>query len=155
VEEGRVKIKNEKDFWAGLMFLAFGVGFVVAARGYSMGTAVRMGPAYFPAVLGVVLAVLGAAIVLKSFAAERVAVPRFAFRPMLLVLVAIILFAVMLKPLGLVLATFVLVTVGSAAGHEFRWREVLILAAVLAAFSVLVFNYALQLPFNVWPAALS
>jgi hypothetical protein len=155
VEEGSVKIKNAKDFWAGLMFLAFGAGFVVAARGYPMGSAVRMGPAYFPTVLGIVLALLGAAILLKSFAAERAAVPRFALRPLLLVLLAIVLFALLLKPLGLVLSTLVLVLVGAYAGHEFRWREALILGAVLAAFAVLVFNYALQLPFNIWPAALS
>lgn len=150
-----MKIKNAKDFWAGLMFLAFGVGFVVVARAYSMGTAVRMGPAYFPTVLGLVLAVIGAIILMKSFGGERAAVPPFAFRPLGLVLGAIVLFALLLKPLGLVLATFVLTIVGAYAGHEFRWKEVLILASVLAAFAVLVFNYALQLPFNIWPAALS
>lgn len=149
-----MKIKNARDFWSGLMFLAFGVGFVVVARTYSMGTAVRMGPAYFPTVLGMVLAVLGAVILFKSFSGERAAVPPLALRPLFLVLLAILLFGLLLKPLGLVFSTFVLTIVGAYAGHEFRWREVLILAAVLAAFAVLVFNYALQLPFGVWPAAL-
>lgn len=150
-----MKIKNAKDFWAGLMFLAFGVSFVVVARFYSMGTAVRMGPAYFPTVLGVVLAVLGAIIFVKSFFDESARVPPFAFGPLLLVLLAIILFALLLKPLGLVLATILLVMVGAYAGSEFRWKEALILGVLLAVFAVVVFNYALQLPFNIWPAALS
>ncbi|MGA8052835.1 MAG: tripartite tricarboxylate transporter TctB family protein [Burkholderiales bacterium] len=149
-----MKIKNAKDFWAGAMFVAFGLGFAIVARNYPMGSGVRMGPAYFPTVLGLLLAVLGLAILVHSFASAHTRVPPFKFRPLILVLIAIGLFGLLLKPLGLVLATFILVIVGALGGHEFRWRDVLILAAILAAFGVLVFNYGLSLPFNIWPAAL-
>jgi putative tricarboxylic transport membrane protein len=147
-----MKIKAPKDFWAGLMFIGFGIGFaVIAQTSYQMGTAVRMGPAYFPTVLGALLAVLGLAILIKSLAVAGVKVPVFAFRPLILLLVGIVLFGVFLKPLGLVLASAILVGVGALGGHEFRWKEVAILYAVLALFSVLVFVKGLGLPFPIWP----
>ena len=146
-----MKIKNAKDFWAGLMFLAFGVGFVLVARNYSMGTAVRMGPAYFPTVLGGILAVLGAAIFLRSFVIHAEKVGAFHLKPLVIVLIAIILFALTLKPLGLVIATLIVVGVGAFASHEFSWKATIILAVILAAFAVAVFYYGLGLPFNIWP----
>ncbi len=149
-----MKIRNAKDFWAGLMFLAFGVGFMVVARNYAMGTAVRMGPAYFPTVLGGILAFLGLVVFLRSFFIRPEGVGLFRLRPMAIVCLAIIVFAVTLKPLGLVLAAILLIVVGSFASHEFSWKAALVLAAVLAAFSVGVFYYGLGLPFNVWPAFL-
>jgi hypothetical protein len=81
-----VKIKNGKDFWAGVMFIGFGLGFMIAARQYPMGTAVRMGPSYFPTVLGGILAVLGAIIFLRSFVSKiHHSVEAFPFRWVLLV----------------------------------------------------------------------
>lgn len=151
-----MEIKNAKDFWAGLMFIAFGLGFAIVAGNYQMGTSVRMGPAYFPTVLGGVLAVLGLVIFLRSFVSRfQVKVPRFAFRPLALVLGSIVLFGLLLQPLGLILSTIVLVFVGAYGGHEFRWKEVLVLAILLAAFAIGVFYYGLGLPFNLWPQALS
>jgi hypothetical protein len=149
-----MKIKNAKDFWAGLMFLAFGVGFVVVARNYSMGTAVRMGPSYFPTVLGGILALLGVVIFLRSFVIHPEKVGRFHLKPLLIVLVAIVLFALALKPLGLVIATLIVVGVGAFASHEFSLKATIVLAVILAVFAVVVFYYGLGLPFNIWPAAL-
>jgi len=146
-----MKIKNAKDFWAGLMFLAFGLGFVLVSRNYSMGTAVRMGPAYFPAVLGGILAVLGLVIFLRSFVIHPEKIGAFHLKPLFVVLAAIILFALALKPLGLVLATAIVVGVGAFASHEFSWKATIVLAAILAAFAVAVFYYGLGLPFNIWP----
>ncbi len=146
-----MKIKAPKDFWAGLMFIGFGIGFAVVAQNYQMGTAVRMGPAYFPTVLGGLLAVLGLAIFVQSFVIEGPKVPAFLFRPVILILVGLTLFGIFLKPLGLVLALALLVGVGALGGHEFRWKEVAILYVVLAAFSVFVFVKGLGLPFPVWP----
>ena len=75
-------IKNGKDFWAGLMFLGFGIGFAVASRNYSMGSSVRMGPAYFPTMLGIFLAILGAIVFVRSFASKiRTPLQVFTFRP--------------------------------------------------------------------------
>jgi hypothetical protein len=149
-----MKIKAPKDFWAGLMFIAFGLGFMIVARNYAMGTAVRMGPAYFPTVLGGLLALIGLAIFVESFIAKGEKVPKIVFRPMTLILLAIILFAILLKPLGLIVATAILIVLGALGGHEFRLKEVVILYVILVVFSVLVFVRGLGLPIPVCPAVL-
>ena len=146
-----MKIKAPRDFWAGLMFIAFGVGFAWVAQNYQMGTSVRMGPAYFPTVLGWLLAVLGLAIFLQSFISTGPPVAKFYFRPLVLIVLATVLFGILLKPLGLVLAVAVLVGVGAFGGFEFRTKEVAILYVVLAIFSVWVFVKGLGLPIPVWP----
>jgi hypothetical protein len=148
-----MKIKSAKDFWSGVMFLGIGGFFVAWAMShYQMGTAVRMGPAYFPAVLGGLLCVLGVIVLLGSFAVEGPPVPRFSFRPLLLISVACVLYGYMMKPLGLVLSTAILVFLSAFGGHEFKWKEVAILYVVLVIFSVLVFVKGLTLPFPLWPA---
>jgi putative tricarboxylic transport membrane protein len=116
-----------------------------------MGNAVRMGPAYFPTVLGGLLAVLGLAILIQSLVIAGPKVSAFVFRPLILIIVAIVLFGVLLKPLGMVIAAAILVFLGALGGHEFRWKEVTILYVVLALFSVFVFVKGLGLPFPVWP----
>lgn len=146
-----MKIRAPRDFWAGLMFIAFGVAFVVIAQNYQMGTSVRMGPAYFPTMLGGLLAILGVAIFAKSFVASGSPVPRFYFKPLILIVAATVLFGLLLKPLGLVLSLAVLVGVGAFGGLDFRWKEVAILIVVLAIFSVFVFVKGLGLPLPVWP----
>ena len=151
-----MKIKSPKDFWAGLMFIAFGLFFAIWAYWhYQMGTAVRMGPAYFPTVLGGLLFVLGLIVLMGSFAMEGPPVPQFAFRPLILISVACVLYGYTMKPLGLVGATAALVFVSAAGGHEFKWKEVLILYVILIVFSYLVFVKGLTLPFPVWPEAFS
>jgi hypothetical protein len=146
-----MRIKAPKDFWAGLMFIAFGLGFMIVARNYAMGTAVRMGPAYFPTVLGGLLALIGLAIFAKAFAVHGEAVPRIVLRPMTLILVAIIVFGVFLKPLGLIVCAAILIGVGAFGGHEFKAKEVAILYAVLVVFSVAVFVRGLGLPIPTCP----
>jgi len=151
-----MKIKSPKDFWAGLMFIGFGLFFVIwALIHYQMGTAVRMGPAYFPAVLGGLLAVLGAFVLFGSFAIEGPPVPAFSYRPLILISVACVLYGYLMKPLGLVGATAALVYVSALGGHEFNWKEVTILYLILIAFSWLVFVKGLTLPFPVWPEMFS
>jgi len=147
-----MKTKSPKDFWAGLMFIGFGLFFMIwAVIHYQMGTAVRMGPAYFPAVLGGMLAVLGAIVLAGSFAIVGPPVPPFSYRPLILVSVACVLYGYLMKPLGLVGATAALVYVSALGGHEFNWKEVTILYIILIAFSWLVFVKGLTLPFPVWP----
>jgi len=198
-----LKIKNGKDFWAGVMFVGFGVGFLIAARQYPMGTAVRMGPSYFPSVLGGILAVLGALVLLRAFVSKIhhsidvfpfrwvllvaggvvaliaytstgwigelgkstgswvqyglnavalfLIMAAFGPRPLFVILASVVLFGYMLKPLGLVIATAVLIIMSAWGGHEFKLREVLIMFVVLAIFSVGTFIYGLSLPINIWP----
>ena len=149
-----MKIKAPKDFWAGLMFIAFGIGFLIVAQNYAMGTAVRMGPAYFPTVLGGLLALIGLAIFIESFVATGEKVPRIVFRPMTLIVLSIVLFGALLKPLGLIVSTAILIVLGALGGHEFKTKEVVILYVALAVFSVLVFVRGLGLPIPVCPAVL-
>lgn len=148
-------IKSPRDFWAGLMFMASGLFFAIwAAEFYQMGTAVRMGPAYFPTVLGGLLAVLGLLIFFGSFAVEGTPVPAFALRPLILISVGCVLYGYLMKPLGLVGATAALVYVSAFGGHEFKWKEVTILYVILMIFSWAVFVKGLTLPFPMWPEAL-
>jgi hypothetical protein len=148
-----MKIKNARDFWAGLMFVGFGAAFVAIAQNYNMGTAVRMGPAYFPTMLGGILVVLGSVIFVRSFLSkvENGALPPFFIKPLLIILGSVCLFGVLLKPLGLVLATLALIVVSAWGGNDFRWKEVVILYIVLILGSVGMFYYGLGLPFNLWP----
>ena len=148
-----MKIKSPQDFWAGLMFIAFGVFFVVVALVYyQMGSAVRMGPAYFPVVLGGLLAVLGAIVLVASLAIEGEPVAKFHFRPLLFIAVSSLAFAYLLKPLGLVLASIALIFICAYGGHEFKWKEVAIMSVLLAVFSVIVFVKGLTLPFPICPS---
>ena len=147
-----MRIKNPTDFWTGLAF--GGVGLAVslyAATHYSIGTAIRMGPGYFPMWVGGLVAALGLALAIGALRVDGPRLPRLALRPVVLILAASIAFGYLLKPLGLVVSTILLVLVSAAGGHEFRWRECLLLAAGLAIFAIGVFVYGLGLPFPLWP----
>jgi hypothetical protein len=149
-----MKIKSPKDFWAGLMFIGIGGFFAVwALTHYQMGTAVRMGPAYFPTVLGGLCAVLGLIVLVQSFAIEGPPVPAMSMRPLILISLACVVYGYLMKPLGLVISTAALVFIAAYGGHEFKFKEVAILYVVLIVFSVLVFVKGLTLPFPLWPAA--
>ena len=147
-----MKIKSPKDFWAGVMFIATGLFFSLwAMEFYQMGTAVRMGPAYFPAVLGFLLVALGAIILAGSFALDGPPVPAFNFRPLILVTLATVAYGYLMKPLGIVGATAALVYISALGGHEFNWKEVTILFVILIVASIVVFVKGLTLPFPICP----
>ena len=163
-----MKIKSQKDWWAGWMFIAFGLFFILVSAGtpefinqmlgsklvagYQMGSSVRMGPAYFPVVLGGMLAALGLMVLIDSLVEEGPKVAKFHFRPLLFIAVSSLAFAYLLKPLGLVLASVALVFISAYGGHEFKWKEVAIMSVVLVIFSVVVFVKGLSLPFPVCPS---
>jgi hypothetical protein len=162
-----IKIKSQQDWWAGLMFIAFGLFFIVFAlgtpevidkmigtrliAGYQMGSSVRMGPAYFPVMLGGLLAFLGLLVLFDSIVEEGAGVAKFHFRPLIFIAISSLAFAYLLKPLGLALASVALVFISAYGGHEFKWKEVAIMSVVLVIFSVLVFVKGLSLPFPVCP----
>ena len=116
-------IRHPKDFWAGVLFILFGAGACIIALDYAMGTAGRMGPGYFPRALGVLLATLGAILVLRSFRlqGEQLAFPTL--KPMFIVLGSVLLFGITVNYVGLVLATLIIVMAASTASHEYRWKE--------------------------------
>ena len=198
-----MKINSPKDFWSGLMFVGFGLFFLAwALKSYQMGTAVRMGPAYFPTMLGGLLAVLGAIVLFSGLAPrsdgkkEKLVLPfniidlgialaifgAFGYvaklagwvndyamlaaaavvsllsvlyrpdtRPLVLISAGCIAYGYLMKPLGLVGATAALVYISAFGGHEYKWKEVTILFAVLMLFSWLVFVRGLTLPFPLCP----
>ena len=119
--------------------------------GKGIGSAIRMGPGYFPMAVGALVALLGLALAVGSLRVDGPPLPRLALRPVVLILAASIGFGYLLKPLGLVVSTILLVLVSAAGGYEFRWRESVLLALGLAVFSIGVFVYGLGLPFPLWP----
>ena len=146
-----MRIRAPKDFWAGLVFVAIGGGFILLSHRYRLGDLHRMGPAMFPTLVGALLAALGAVIAFRSFVLVGAAVPRFYARPIGLSLLAIVLFGIALQWLGLVAAVAVVVLVGAQASREVRPLETLALAAVMIVFSVSVFVWLLGLPLPLWP----
>ena len=143
-------IRNPKDFWAGLIYLLIGLAALYIAQDYAMGTALRMGPGYFPTVLGVLLAAIGGVAMLRSFLRKGEPIARLAWRETLIVLGATMLFGLLLRGAGLLIALLALVLVSAYASKRFRLKSSLLLAIGLAVFSVLVFIKGLGVPLAVW-----
>jgi putative tricarboxylic transport membrane protein len=148
-----MRMRSPKDFWAGLIFIAIGGGFILLSQQYRLGDMHRMGPAMFPMLVGALLAALGLIIALRSFALDGAPVPRFEARPIGVSILAIVLFGIALQWLGLIAAVAVLVLVGAYAARDVRPLENLALAAALVAFSVGVFVWLLGLPLPLWPTS--
>jgi hypothetical protein len=147
-----MRIRAPKDFWAGVMFFGFAVVAVLAARGYSLGSAGRMGPGYFPLLLGLVLGSLGALLIGRSLVLDGEPVPRLHVMPLAIIAVAVCLFGLAIEPLGLVVSLAILVVLSAWAGPQFRVVETMALALALIVFSVGVFVYALGLTLTIWPS---
>jgi len=142
-------IRHPKDFWTGAIFLFFGLAAVFIGQDYPFGTASRMGPAYFPTVLGSLLALVGLAAVVRSLVRPGEAVDKFYVKEIVLILSAILLFGFLMRRAGLVPATLVLILLSAYASPSFRWGGTLLLAAGLAAFAFVVFVKILGLPMPV------
>jgi len=149
-----MKIKSERDFWSGLMFLLVGLAFAWGALNYSFGSSARPGPAYFPFGLGIILALLGAFTLFEALTIETEdgePVGSIAWRPLLIILGAVALFGVMLPRLGMFISLPVLIVVASLASEEFTWLSIVISAVALTVFSWLVFSKGLGLTIPLWP----
>ena len=141
------KIKSPEDFWSGLMFIGFGILVVIISRGYPMGSAMRMGPGYFPRALGYILIVLGVIISVTSFKSEGEGIEPFAFRPMILLSAALAFFGWAIECVGFIPALFGLIVISAVSGREFKWKEVLIMIVVLITVSWAIFIFGLELHF--------
>jgi predicted outer membrane lipoprotein len=155
-------IKSQKDFFSGLMFAIIGGGFAWGATNYSIGTGARMGPGYFPLLLGILLAVLGAFTVFYSLiehTEDGDKIGTFAWRPIIYILGANVIFGILLAglprlglpPMGLIAAIYALTIIASKAGDVFKFKEVLMLATFLSVLSYLAFIKLLSLQMPVWP----
>lgn len=157
-----MKIKSQKDFFAGLMFTVVGAAFAWGATTYTVGEGARMGPGYFPLVLGILLAILGAFIMFEALVLETPdgdKIGAWAWKPLSFIIGANLLFGVLLGGLpsigipamGMIIAIYGLTIVSSLAGERFNLKEVLVLATILAIGSYLAFVVLLKLQFPVWP----
>ncbi len=143
----RIRTASEsKDFWSGIIFLVVGAAFVGLGRGYPMGTAMRMGPGYFPTMLGALLALIGLALIVRTLVRPGASVGRLAYGKVALITAANVLFALLLRRLGLGLALVLLVMMSAYASRRFRWSTGLVLAVGLAAGSSIIFVWMLKLP---------
>ena len=158
-----MKIKSQKDFFSGLMFLVVGIAFAIGANNYTVGTGARMGPGYFPMILGVLMALLGAAICFSGLTkgpASGDKIGKWAWRQVFFILAANFAFGILLvgvpnlhiPQFGLIIAIYALVFIASLAGDKFNFKETAILSTVLAVGSYFAFVWALNLQFPVWPS---
>ena len=158
-----MRVKSQKDFLAGLMFTVTGIAFAWGATNYNIGTGARMGPGYFPLMLGILLAVLGLVITFTALVVETEdgdRVGTIAWKPLGFIIGANVLFGVLLAGVpalgipafGLIVAIYGLTFVSSLAGDEFKAKEVVVLATILAVISYVAFVWGLKLQFPVWPS---
>ena len=161
-----MRIKSQADFYSGVMFTAVGGAFAIGSTSYNIGDGARMGPGYFPLMLGVLLAFLGIVIMFQALVVETMdgdKIGRWAWKPLAYVLGANLAFGVLLGGLpsiglpamGMILAIYALTIISSMAGSHFKLRDVLILATILAAGSYVAFIWALKLQIQVWPTFIS
>ncbi|RYF66867.1 MAG: tripartite tricarboxylate transporter TctB family protein [Comamonadaceae bacterium] len=157
-----MKIKSERDFFSGVLFCAFGVAFAWGATTYNVGSGARMGPGYFPLIVGVLIAIMGAAITFKAVIVETEdgePVGAIAWRPLVFIIGANLTFGVLLgglpsiglPPMGLIVAIYALTFIAGLAGDKFSFKGSAVLATILALGSYLAFVVALKLQFPVWP----
>lgn len=153
-----MKIKSQRDFFSGLMFLIVGLAFTYGSTEYTMGSAARPGPGYFPLGLGVIMSIIGAVVIFTSLTIEvegDETIGNIAWRPLLVVVFSIVLFGVLLPRLGLILTVPLLIVSVSFAQRDVRWKGVLAASVVLDVFSWLVFVKGLALTIPMWPEFLA
>ncbi len=150
-----MKIKSQRDFLSGLMFIGVGCVFAVGSTNYSMGNSARPGAGYFPIILSVLLVLIGGIVVTRSLLVgdehDDGRVGAITWRPLLVVVLAIAVFGLTINTLGFALAVPLVIVISSFAGREFRWLGVVISAIALTIFSWLVFVVGLKLTIPVWP----
>lgn len=139
-------MKHPKDFWTGVMYVVFALIVIIIGQDYSMGSAVRMGPAYFPTALGVLMGLVGIAAIIRSFIKTGDKITPFAWTEVVLVLASVVLFGVLARRAGLVPALVLLVLMSAYASVKFKWGPAILLAIGMTVFSILVFLKGLGVP---------
>ena len=153
-----MKIKSEKDFWSGLMFILVGVAFAWGATNYSFGSSARPGPAYFPFGLGVLMSILGAMVLFKALTFEVEGgdkIGPWAWKPLIMITATVAIFGWTLPHLGMFTSLPILVVVAALAGDEFHWKDALINAVILTIGSWVIFIWGLKLTIPLWPSFLA
>jgi len=139
-------IRGTKDFWSGLLYIFFGSTALLVGRDYGMGTALRMGPAYFPSLLGALLILIGAISVIRSFFVQGTPIGDFALKKLAFVVGSVILFGAIVRGVGLAIALPLLAIISARASSRFGWMPSIAIAAGLTVFCILVFLKGLGVP---------
>jgi hypothetical protein len=152
-----LKIKSEKDFWSGLMFIVIGIAFAWGSTNYKFGESARPGPGFFPFGLGILMAILGAMVLFKSLTLEVEGgdkIGPWAWKPLLIIAGAVAVFGWMLPHVGMFISLPLLVVMSALAGNEFHWKDALINSVVLTAGSWVIFIWGLKLTIPLWSTIL-
>lgn len=144
--------RNAKDFWTGVIYIVIGGAAIFLGRDYGMGTAMKMGPAYFPVILSAVLIVIGAISVIRSFLRPGTPVGTVAWKGLALVIAATVLFGFIVRGAGMAIALPLMVIVSACASTRFRWKYALALAAGVTVFCILIFQVGLGVPLPIFGA---
>ena len=148
-----MKIRNHRDFGAGIMYIVIGLFFAILATQYQMGTAAKMGPGYFPFWLGLLMTLLGFLVLLRSLSAKATIekIPPFNWRIICLITGSVLIYGVLLPKMGFLVSVVALVFMSASASHEFHWKGTLVNAIFLTAFTYSVFVLGLKLQFPLLP----
>jgi putative tricarboxylic transport membrane protein len=144
------RVKDQRDFWSGILFIAFGCAGLWIGRNYPFGTLVRMGPGFFPLMMCLALVGIGGFVLARSLVVAGEPLERTAFWPQLLILAAIVAFGLLIERIGLAVAVMAVAVVSGIAAQGLRWFELIALALAMSAISVALFVYLLGQPIPVW-----
>ena len=150
----KADLSNNRDFIAGLIFTLIGAVAVAIARDYPFGTTMWMGPGYFPTVLGGILALFGICLMVRGLRSGEAVKGPWGWKPLGLITLSIVLFAASVERLGLIPALVAVLMVSAFAARDFRLKEALVLTVVMTTVAVLIFPYALKLPYPLFPGVL-
>ena len=140
-------LRDNQDFWSGVMLIAVGVTALVIARNYPFGTSLRMGPGYFPIVLGSILALFGLWFIVKAFRSTEKIEQGWSLRALIVIPVSLVLFGILMTYGGFVPALIVLIFGSALASDEFNLLEVVLLTVGLTIGCIAVFIWGLGLPY--------
>ena len=150
-DQRATRLRGPTDLVAGLFFIAVAALGLWLLRDVRLGTSMRMGPGYLPTALCWILGLVGAAMAARSFVVSGAPLERWYLRPLLFVVASLLVFSAGIDMLGLAVTIVAMVVVAAFATPESRWKEVVIAAVALAAFSAGLFVKALGLPLDIWP----
>jgi hypothetical protein len=145
-----LRVKDQKDFWSGVLFIAFGGAGAWLGRNYALGTLARMGPGFFPMMMSVALVAIGAFLLARSLVVAGEPIERSALWPQALILAAIVAFGLLIERVGLAVAVIAVAVISGVAAQGLRWFELAALALAMSALSVVLFVYLLGQPIPVW-----
>ena len=146
-----MQVRDKKNFLAGLLLVGFGLGALLIARTYTMGTAFRMGSGYFPVMLASSLIVIGMIVACLAFRSDEVKLPKVAWRPLIMVSAAVALFGLIIKGAGLLVATFAMVVLSRLARPGYSWVETVVLGVALSVLCTTVFYFGLRIQMPLLP----